>query len=106
MLLSLPLLPCASQLRTTKSPNGLGIAGVPKIANPVSYLGQALSPAGSEPAGSTTDDVALIWLNNQSLTSQARDAARPVRNSPPFVCCSPSIHRSRARRLPKTRSMP
>jgi hypothetical protein len=56
------------QLKTFSSPNGEGIAGVPKVSDPIAFLGTALNPA--EPAGSTTDDVALIWLSNQNLTSQ------------------------------------
>ena len=55
----------AMQLQTFKSPNGRNVTTSPKIKDPIAFLSTALNDT-NEPAGSTTDDVALIWLNNQS----------------------------------------
>ena len=44
--------------------------------DPVAFLGTALNDP-NEPAGSTTDDVALLWLSNQSRIQEVR-MLRPI----------------------------
>jgi hypothetical protein len=61
------------QLKTETSPNGFGAPNVGTCTDPGKFLAKALGDP-SEPAGLTTDDVALIWLGNQSRTLEVRAA--------------------------------
>ena len=53
------------------SPNGFGNPSVGTCTDPGKFLAKALNDP-NEPAGLTTDDVALIWLGNQSRVMEVR----------------------------------